>query len=238
MPLPRRIPNLHCRWLQFCFAGLLAGLGGLPLGAQQSWVQLDATSQPAGYLACLLINEVPFPGERGYVSEENTQAAMQQVLWVLHCRLRYIPNGYRQEHVAGVRSNNFLDLIVGTPQRRQCEGFYREADGHCAMVPRVQERIRYLCGIANRGQQAGRFARLLNHAQSLARSYVAQTAIATSDRYAQITILQQIPVTGRAYSWMTDRDYYHPGGNFVTIPDTHEGMLGGNRFFTLRKQPK
>jgi len=47
-----------------------------------------------------------------------------------------------------------------------------------------------------------------------------------------------VPVTGRAYSWMTDVDSYHPGGNFVSIPSTDDGSLGGNRFFTLRKDPK
>jgi hypothetical protein len=44
-----------------------------------------------------------------------------------------------------------------------------------------------------------------------------------------------MPVTGRAYSWMTDRGCYNPGGNFVRIPDAEQGSLGGNRFFTLRK---
>jgi hypothetical protein len=31
-------------------------------------------------VALLLINEVPFPGERGYLSEEDTKAAMLAVL--------------------------------------------------------------------------------------------------------------------------------------------------------------
>ena len=46
-----------------------------------------------------------------------------------------------------------------------------------------------------------------------------------------------VKVTGRAYSWMTNTGY-KPGGNFVAIPDANEGSLGGNRFFTLRKDPK
>jgi hypothetical protein len=48
----------------------------------------------------------------------------------------------------------------------------------------------------------------------------------------------RIEVTGHAYSWMTDVNNYHPGGNFVSIPSEHEGSLGGNRFFTLKKEPK
>jgi len=50
--------------------------------------------------------------------------------------------------------------------------------------------------------------------------------------------VNRVAVTGRAYSWMTDRDIYNPGGNFVTIPDSQNGSVGGNRFFTLRKDPK
>jgi hypothetical protein len=37
---------------------------------------------------------------------------------------------------------------------------------------------------------------------------------------------------------MTDRDCYKPGGNFVAIPDVDGGSPGGNRFFTLRKEPR
>ena len=47
-----------------------------------------------------------------------------------------------------------------------------------------------------------------------------------------------VPATGRAYAWMTDEPQYNPGGNFLRIPDDQEGSLGGNRFFTLRKQPR
>jgi len=53
--------------------------------AAQSFVELDPPNTVVGYVATLLINEVPFPGEKGYVSEQDTQAAMRQILWVLHC---------------------------------------------------------------------------------------------------------------------------------------------------------
>src|ERR1041385_8130234 len=64
-----------------------------------NFVQIDAPNTVSGYLARLLINEVPFPGERAYVSETETQTAMVQILWVLHSRLRLTPAGYRQEHI-------------------------------------------------------------------------------------------------------------------------------------------
>jgi hypothetical protein len=66
--------------LALVVVGLLLG-GRLAPGAN---VELDPPSTPAGYVALLLINEVPFPGERAYVSEEDSKAAMLSVLWVLH----------------------------------------------------------------------------------------------------------------------------------------------------------
>lgn len=209
-------------------------------GAAQTsspFVQLDRPDTTAGYLASLLINEVPFPGERGYVSEVNTRNAMLQILWVLHSRIHQIPPGYLQKHVAGVQSRDIIDVITGAGGKRQCEGFYRNAAGQFVTDARVQKRINHLLGIANSGDQPGRFAGLLNYAQGLARAYVKE-GITGADRYAGLKQVGPLPVTGHAYSWMTDVDSYHPGGNFVSIPDASDGSLGGNRFFTLRKVPK
>ncbi|HOX22252.1 MAG TPA: hypothetical protein PLL10_02215, partial [Elusimicrobiales bacterium] len=57
-----------------------------------------------------------------------------------------------------------------------------------------------------------------------------------ADRYAGIKEINSVKVTGRAYSWMSDEDYYHPGGSFVRIPNSSEGCLGDNRFFTLKER--
>ena len=105
------------------------------------------------------------------------------------------------------------------------------------MAPRVGERIDYLMKIANSGKAPGRFAQLINYAQSLATAYFA-TGPQGKDLFADLALVGGVPVTGRAYSWMTGQDVYHPGGNFVRIPEAQHGLLGGNRFFTLRKVPK
>jgi hypothetical protein len=185
----------------------------------------------------LLINETPFPGERGYESEVNTKSAMLEILWVLHSRLHLIPKGYTQEEVAGVSSTDIIDVITGTRERRQCEGFYRDNNGQFVMDPRVEERIERLLWIANGGGKPGRFASLLNYAQGLANAYVSG-GIEGADRYAGLKRVGRVAVTGHPYSWMTDIEFLHPGGNFVAIPHADEGSLGGNRFFTLRKEPK
>jgi hypothetical protein len=205
--------------------------------ASAPFAQLDRPDTPAGYLARLLINENPFPGERGFVSETETREAMLAVLWVLHSRIRLIPKGYTQQQVAGVRSQDIIDVITGTGGRRQCEGFYRNAAGQFVTAPRVEERIENLLGIANSGGKPGRFAGLMNYAQGLARAYF-KAGIEGADRYARLNQVGSVRVTGRAYSWMTDVDSFHPGGNYVSIPSADDGSLGGNRFFTLRKDPK
>ena len=198
------------------------------------FARLEPATSADGYLARLLANESPFPGERGFVSEADTKATMLSILWVLHARMNYIPEGYKQEEIAAIRSQNVIDVITA---KNQCEGFSKDAAGQPVAAPRVEARIQNLLKIANSGGQPGRFANLLNFVQGLARAYLAG-GIPGADRFAGLTVVNQIAVTGRAYSWMTGIDYYNPGGNFVTIPDAQQGLLGGNRFFTLRKDPK
>jgi hypothetical protein len=82
--------------------GLLLS-GRLVSGAN---VELDAPSTPAGYLALLLINEAAFPGERGYVSGDDSKATMLSVLWVLHCRVSAIPPGYTSPVTEAARRHN------------------------------------------------------------------------------------------------------------------------------------
>ena len=220
-----------------CLLALIISAAAALAQTSAPFVKLDRADTTTGYLARLLINEVPFPGERAYESEANSKAAMLQILWVLHSRIHKIPKGYRQAQVAGVQSQDIIDVITGAGGRRQCEGFYRNAAGKFVTAPRVEERIENLLRIANSGGKPGRFAAMLNFAQELARAYVKARTEGT-DRYADLTRVGAVPVTGRAYSWMTDVDSYHPGGNFVSIPTTDDGSLGGNRFFTLRKVPK
>ena len=72
--------------LRFRLVCLSLGLGAF-MATSAAWgafAQLDRPDATAGYLARLLINEVPFPGERSYESEANSQAAMLEILWVLH----------------------------------------------------------------------------------------------------------------------------------------------------------
>ena len=135
----------------------------LSLGTRAGNIKLKPASDPSGYLARLLINETPFPGERGWVSERNTKAAMSSILWVLHSRIQHVPEGYRQFELTSVRSNDIFDVITAGGERGQCDGFYRDSSGALRAVPRVEKRINYLKGIGNDGSP-GKFARLMNFA--------------------------------------------------------------------------
>jgi len=219
-------------------AATLVGTMAFALGggaaAAADFVKIEAADSTSGYLARLLINENPFPGEHSYLSVADSKLGMRQVLWVLHSRMHQIPQGYTQMQVAATQSKNILDVITA---RNQCEGFSRNSAGKPVCAARVETRINYLKKIANSGGRPGKFADLLNYGQGLARAYL-QGGLPAADRYAGITEVGRIEVTGRGYSWMTDRHYYRPGGNFVAISDAQDGAPGGNRFFTLRKDPK
>jgi hypothetical protein len=208
-------------------AGLLTGT------ATAGNVALADPESHAGYVALLLINEVPFPGERGWESEADSKAAMRQVLLVLDARLRHIPPRYTQRQIATVQTDDMIDIMTAGGVHGQVDGFYRDESGRPATVPRVQSRIDYLLGIAGQGKP-GTFARLLNHAQELASAYF-NHAVPRPDLFADLRSISGTPVTGRAYSWMTDVGNFAPGGRYVRIPDDDQGGLGGNRFFTLQK---
>jgi hypothetical protein len=205
-------------------------------GAARASVTLPPIGSVDGYVCRLLINEVPFPGERAYKSEADTLLAMEGLLRVLDARLKHIPPGYTQQQIAAVRTENVIDIITAGGDKGQFDGFYRDAAGTPVMVPRVTERVDNLVAIAGRGHP-GKFARLLDHAAALARGYTSG-ALACRDPHKDVQAVKGVPATGAAYAWMSDDPKFDPGGNFLRIPDEQEGSLGGNRFFTLRKQPR
>ena len=207
---------------------------GLLCFLQGADAALRSASDPAGYVARLLINEVPFPGEHGYVSEEDTKAAMRALIHVLDSRINKVPSGYRRSEVASVDSDNVLDIITAGGVRGQMDGFYYNK-GRPAMVSRVTARINNLVRISKQGAP-GRFARLINYAQKISSDYVDRGVVPRPDLFEVIRFIAPHKVTGCAYGWMTDKGYYHPGGTFVKIPDSKRGRLGGNRFFTLMQR--
>lgn len=215
--------SLGCSLL---FAWLCAGAAGA------TNVTLAPAQSERGYLARLLINEVPFPGERGWESEADSKDAMRQVLLVLDARLHHIPPRYTQVEIATVTTDSMIAVITAGGVHGQVDGFYLDASDQPATVPRVQSRINYLTNLAGQGKP-GAFARLLDHAQSLADAYF-DRRLNERDLFVSLRSLAGVAVTGRAYSWMTDVGQFHPGGRYVRIPDAHQGGLGGNRFFTLK----
>jgi len=195
-------------------------------------VTFPSFQSEAGYLATLLVNEVSFPGERGYISEADAKRAMANILLVLDARIKYVPVPYKRVEIAQTSSAKLLDVMTAGGVHGQIEGFYRDGSGAAVVVPRIQQRMTYLMKIAEDGAP-GRFASLLNYAGSIASGYVAQLN-RPENLFIDLRQVHGTPVTGRAYSWMTDRHNLHSGGNFVRIPNNLHGSLAGNRFFTLK----
>lgn len=81
------------------------------LAAAQN-VRLSPATSHEGYVARLLINEAPFPGERGWKSEADSKAAMEQILFVLDARSRHVPRPYTRRQIAATDSSDIIDLIT------------------------------------------------------------------------------------------------------------------------------
>ena len=188
---------------------------------------------PADYLAMLLVNEVPFPGEPSFKSMEDSKAAMRAIVWVIERRRGEIPKGYTRRQVAATASTSIVDIMTAF---NQMEGFYRTPSGSHTTVPRVTERLAYLQLLAARGTMPV-IAELLDYANTTAQAYIQKRTLPHPEPFTRLRRIDGIEVTGSAYGWMTDEVQYHPGGNFVRIPDNDGGSLGGNRFFTLRRTP-
>ncbi len=190
----------------------------------------------ADYLAALLINEIPFPGEPAFKNADDSKAAMQAILWTLQHRRTSPPKGYTRQQVAATASTNLVDIITAF---NQVEGFYKTATARHTVKPRVKERVAYLRLLARRADTPT-IAELFDYAHAVALDYIQSDALPFDDPFLTLTNLppDAVEVTGSSYGWMTDDPVFHPGGNFVRIPDDCGGALGGNRFFTLRKTPQ
>ena len=185
------------------------------------------------YLAALLINEVPFPGEPAFKNAADSKAAMEAIVWTIHSRRAPLPTGYTRRQVAATPSTNLIDILTAA---NQMEGFFKTDDDRHAFAPRVKERVDYLNLLGQR-DDTPTITELLDYAYAIAHGYVEGNALPFADPFAGLTHLSPDDVTGSPYGWMTDDPAFHPGGNFIRIPDDFGGSLGGNRFFTLRKTP-
>ncbi len=219
---------------RFKYVGGLAILFASAIAGAEN-VRLLPSDSPQGYVARVLINETAFPGEPGFRSEEDSAAGMRAVLWVLHSRIHHVPDGYTQREIAEVESQSILDVITAGGSKGQLEGFYRDRNGYFKAAPRVHRRVSYLLNLANSGAP-GRVSRLLQYGQELASSYFA-SGPHWPDIFRDIRRINSTEVTGRSYSWMSALQRSVPGGSFVPIPNALGGVLGGNRFFTLRANP-
>jgi hypothetical protein len=229
---------LDLRWAGLLTAFLAGSLAALaekhPAGVSDA-LSLPPASCTTGFVARLLINEVAFPGERGFSDEADSRAAMAAILHVLDARLNHVPPGYRAEELRATRANDLAGIIVANDGSDQCTGFFRDETGRLRVEARVEERLDHLLGLARKAPEPTRVTRLLAFAHGLAEAYL-QGGIDGLNRYEKLSKIDGVAVTGRAYAWQSDRHPGNPGEGYVAIPDAEEGRLGGNRFYTLRQR--
>lgn len=112
-----------------------------------------------------------------------------------------------------MQSTNIIDVITVGGVRGQMDGFYRDSRDRFVAVSRVHRRVDHLLEIAN-GGPPGRFAQLLNYAQSLASRYF-QSGPAGADVFAGLSLVGSTRVTGRGYARMADYYRDSPGVNLL-----------------------
>jgi hypothetical protein len=100
-----------CGWILAVWLSLAGA------GSAEEFATIAAPGTASGYLARLLINENPFPGERGYVSVEDSKAGMRQVLWALHSRMHDIPPVPPPKNAVSVARERLAGLLPERSRR-------------------------------------------------------------------------------------------------------------------------
>jgi hypothetical protein len=149
------------------------------------------------YLAALLINEVPFPGEPAFKSADDSKAAMRAILWTIQCRRAEIPEGYTRQQIAATSSTNLVDIITAF---NQMDGFFKTRTDRHTFAPRVAERITYLRLLGQR-DDTPTISELLDFAHSNALHYAAGNPLLHPNPFVALTNLppDAIEVTGSPY---------------------------------------
>ena len=146
---------------------------------------LDSPAPPPATSPGSSSGETPFPGEtRFHVSEEETPPRhAPDPSGFLHGRIHLVPLRYTQQQIASVHTDDILEVITGGGGLAGARASPTRMPPVAPSPPRVEQRINFLLGIANRGSApSSRFARLLNFAQNLARATCPTASSGSGDR--------------------------------------------------------
>jgi hypothetical protein len=119
----------------------------------------------------LLINEVPFKGDKQYVSLANSEAAMLAIAWELYNRLNTVPPGYTQHQIANVNVSGpgtiqaYTKIITAPGQFQNFSTV--DSKGNWVIASSVANKIQSIVALANLGSP-GDIAAEVNYAITLA----------------------------------------------------------------------
>ncbi len=125
---------------------------------------------------------------------------------------------------AAAGASNFRDIVSAPGQFR---GFSKDSTGRLVLHPSVLQRILEIVSQAT-ADPGGRFASHVELARSVSEASV-------SDPFVLLRKIGDVQVLGGTYGWRTAGSSA-PGGRFVQVPEADGGVIGGNQFYTLKKQ--
>lgn len=178
-------------------------------------LSLPDVSTDAGVLARLLIAESRNPAAANYDAGDVNVGLFAMKSTVVN-RLANDPSQFLAPGAL-----NWTDIIVAPGQ---FAGFSRN-NGQLTIAPSVEARIQTVLQRANSGPP-GPYAQFVQNVLNVVASDVA-------DPFADLSQIGNTLVVGGSYGWRTAGSS-EPGGRLVKIPESMNGTIAGNQFYTLR----
>jgi hypothetical protein len=194
-----------------------------PLAGQDSKpLTLPDLQTDEGALAHLLLSESLTPFSKDYDFDQVVRG-MKAIRAIVDNRLHHIPAKYPAKDLDADGAANARDIIG----KAKFQGFSLSG-GKLAMTAGVQNRIADTLKQANTGKP-GKFHKHVQAALDVAKG-------PPDDAFKGLKMVGTVAVTGRVYAMFQAAAGGGPGGDFVYIGEANGGLLGGNKFYTLKKR--
>jgi len=195
--------------------GRAAGQDGKPLALPD--LQTDE-----GAIAHLLLSESLTPFSKDYDADQVVRG-MKAIRAILDNRLNHVPQKYAAKDVDADGAKTARDVIG----KGKFQGF-SQTGGKIAVSDGVRKRIDDILKQANTGKP-GKFYKHVQAALEVAKS-------PADDPFKDLKMVGTVAVTGRVYGMYQAAAGGDLGGDFVYIGKDAGGLLGGNKFYTLKKR--
>jgi len=196
-------------------------IASLVLPLQYAAVRADNVTLPdkdtdEGLLARLLIAESLTPNRAQY-DADSVKKGMRAMKAAVDNRLKNKPAQF-----GAPNAKNYVDIVGAAGQ---FAGFSKNA-GKIVISSEVQARIDDVLKKANSGKP-GKYAAFVENSIAVAKNPV-------DDPFKDVKKIGTVEVLGGSFGWRPV-DKGSPGGNFLAIPASQGGIVGGNQFYSVKK---